>query len=478
METGKLKRTLFGRIIKYLLLAFNIFYFIFIVFITLLVIIKSSVIQKIIESIYSLGTIVRVSLEVPVVIVLVVFSWFFGNFILGLLAFLTRPKKDKSLKVTDSSEVDIYVEKSQTSIKYIPKSNNNKKIKLFLKVFTLISFILFFVSWHIKIIFTYILFRVLRKRIPFYSENKKRINRGVLILFFVSFWFFFPNRTSDSRNYLQSIYFDIKTGDKIKQPIIPYLSSFIGEGDVMAVVSLASYFVPEKYFKGSAVGDIINYNKSTYFINNNFHSFYRELEPKKTPPHNVPFQIMQDMEHYKGIGHYYLHVPNTDKLQDCEVIVFCHGYAGNWLLYPALFAKYTNAIVIAVETPSFSGYFTKKTMNDIMNKILPHAYDQAGISYKKAHLVGLSNGGSAINTSIVNFPNKFKSFTILSASLKNTPRTNKKVHVIYGSNDRSGGIYKNIPKSKYVRHRIEGEDHGLLVAHPDIIFELINKIIE
>ena len=318
---------------------------------------------------------------------------------------------------------------------------------------------------------------VLRRHIPFYNENKEVINRGVFILFFVSFWFLFPNRKSDSDDYIQSVYFDINTRNKIKEPFIPYLSNIVGEGDIMAIVSLSSYFIPENYFRSGAIGDVIKYNKSTYFVNNNFHSFYRKLEPKKTPPHNVPFQIMQDMGYYKDIYHYYLHVPNTDNLQDCEVVVFCHGYAGNWVLYSDLFAKYTNAIIIAVETPSFSGYFSKKTMNNIINIVLPHAYKQVGISYKKPHLVGLSNGGSAINTSIVYYPNKFKSFTILSASLKNNPRTNKKVHIIYGSNDRSGGVNNQIPKTKYIIHRIKGEDHSLIIAQPDTVFELINKII-
>lgn len=351
------------------------------------------------------------------------------------------------------------------------------KLIQILKTFFLIVIILFFVSWHIKIIFVYILFMVLRKHILHYEENKKIINRGVFILFFVLFWFLFPNRTSNSNDYIQSIYFDTKTRNKIRKPFIPHLTNIVGEGDIMAIVSLASYFIPENYFKGSAIGDIVKYNKSTYFINNNFHNFYRKMEPKKTPPHNVPFQIMQDMGYYNDISHYFLHIPNTKNLQDKEVIVFCHGYAGNWLLYPELFAKYTNAIIIAVETPSFSGYFSKKTMTNVINRILPHAYEQVGISYKKPHLVGLSNGGSAINTSIVSYPNKFKSFTILSASLKNTPRTNLKVNIIYGSNDRSGGVNNKIPKSKYIRHRLKGEDHSLMVARPDTIFELINKTI-
>jgi hypothetical protein len=87
--------------------------------------------------------------------------------------------------------------------------------KLILKILSLTEIILFFVSWHIKIIFAWILFLVSRRRIPCYDENKKIINRGVLVLFFVSFWFFFPNRTSNSDDYIQSVYFDTNTRNKM-----------------------------------------------------------------------------------------------------------------------------------------------------------------------------------------------------------------------------------------------------------------------
>jgi pimeloyl-ACP methyl ester carboxylesterase len=350
--------------------------------------------------------------------------------------------------------------------------------KPIIKTIILLVFFLLLVSWHLKIIFLYFLFLAWRKFIPDYQENKKMINRTALAVFVLSFIVLFPDRTADKDDYIQSVYYDKKTGEELGEPFIPYMTNIIGEGEIMTAVSLGSYIVPGDFLKGSALGDVIRYNNSTYFFNNNFHNLYRECESEDTPPHNVPFQIMQDNGFYKDMSHYYLHMPDVENPEDCEVIVYCHGYTGNWVLYSHIFAKYTDAIIIAVETPSFSGYFSGRVMKEIVNKTIPHAFDRMGIPYKKPHIIGLSAGGSAINYAAANYPNTFKSYTILSASLRSYPRTNKKVHVIYGANDRSGGISSKIPKSKYVRHRIKGEDHSLIVARPDITFKLINEIIK
>jgi hypothetical protein len=357
------------------------------------------------------------------------------------------------------------------------KNKQNKKP--IIKVAILLILFLLFTSWHLKIVFLYLIFLSLRQSIPDYKYHKKIINRSALAMFLLSFIIFFPDRTADKDDYIQSVYIDKKTGDEIGEPIIPYLTNIIGEGEIMTAVSIGSYFIPDNIFKGSALGNVINYMQGTYFFNNNFHTKYRELENNEdTPPHNVPFQIMQDMGFYKNINHYYLHIPDVENIEDCEVIVYCHGYTGNWVLYSSLFAEYTNAIIIAVETPSFSGYFSGRAMKNIVQNVIPHAYKRIGIPYKKPHIIGLSNGGSAINYAAANYPKTFQSYTILSASLRSYPKTNKKVHVIYGSKDYSGGISSKIPKSKYVRHRIKGEDHSLLVARPKLTFDLINEIIE
>jgi hypothetical protein len=334
----------------------------------------------------------------------------------------------------------------------------------------------FLVSWHLKIICLYLIFLALKRYIT--PKYRKASVRSAFVLFVVLFIFIFPNRKSDENDHIQSVYFNQDTNEEVNAPILPYMTNIIGEGDIMAFVGLMSKILPpSNYINSSAAHDAIDYSRNTPFLKNNFHMPYRTLERKFPPPHTVPFQLLKGRGWYKNINHYYLHIPN-EKTENTEVIVFCHGYTGNWLLYTELFAQYTDAIIIAVETPDFIGYFSKTTIDNILNTTLHHAYKRIGMKNKKAHLIGLSNGGSAINNSIKYFPNSFKSYTILSASLKNSPAPLTNVNIIYGANDRSSGIRGKISKRKYQKHVISDEDHSLLVSKPDIVMGLINQIIE
>lgn len=85
---NKYKRTLFGRLVKFLFLGFNVFYLIFIIYAIIKLLIR-------VQSPISQGTLESASIGIPFFMVFVVLTWLFGNFILGLLTFFTRPKKIK-----------------------------------------------------------------------------------------------------------------------------------------------------------------------------------------------------------------------------------------------------------------------------------------------------------------------------------------------------------------------------------------------
>ena len=354
-----------------------------------------------------------------------------------------------------------------------------KLIKVLISLL-LITLSILAVSWHLKVLFLYLLFLTLRKHLPYYNNHRKQFNYSALILFLLIFIIMFPNRAAHKNDYIQSIYFHKQTKEVLPEPIIPYLTNIIGEGDVMQAVTLAAKVIsPDNLGRGrsKAIRNVLSYLHRTPMTENNFVQPYREMARKGTPPHNVPFQIARQHGWYSDTEHYFLYIPEGKNPENSEVVVFCHGYSGNWLLYTELFSQYSDAVVIAVETPDFTGNFTKDIMLDIIRTTLPHAFDQIGIPFKKSHLIGLSNGGTAVNNAIRFFSDQFKSYTIISAPLYSEPKTRSKINIIYGENDRSGSVYRNIPKNKYNRHIIKGEDHTLLVSSPDTVFGLINKII-
>lgn len=335
---------------------------------------------------------------------------------------------------------------------------------------------LFVVSLHLKVLLLCILYFTLVKKFSILNERKNRwMAFGLFVLLFI---FTFPDRTSDKTSKYQSIYFDKSTKEEKPMPIVPYLFSFVGEGDGMAIISLVGKFIPtERLSSMSAVSDVFAYIGRVSFFNNNFHLPYRNMAWAGTPPHNVPFQLAQQYGRYKNLNHYFLSIPDVID-EETEVIVFCHGYAGNWLLYSGIFTEHTNAIIISVETPNFSGTFTNNDMRNIVDNVIPHALDRIGQpEKKKIHLVGLSNGTSAINTALRIYPRLFKSYTILSANLYTMPKRSANVYVVYGSNDRSGGVNRSIPRGRYHRHVIPDEDHTLIVSNPQAVFDILKLVL-
>lgn len=344
-------------------------------------------------------------------------------------------------------------------------------------IFTLllVTLMVLAVSFHLKLLFAYIMFFIYRKRIVLKYRNTFTL--AMTIVFLLLFVYLFPDRKSSGSDYIQSVYYDSKTGQQLDMPLLPYISNIVSEGDLMTGATILNKIVHFKnLFRTRPAQDALDYTFNTPFFKNNFHLPYRDLAFKGAPAHNVPFQMLKGLGWYEDIEHYYLHIPEKWDKEKGEVIVFCHGFTGNWLLYTQLLAQNTSAAIIAIETPDFIGYFHPIVLKNVVNNILPHAYKRIGISNVKPHIIGLSNGGSAINYAVTLYPHTFKSYTILSASLNVVPKCNTRVNVIYGADDISGGVRKDIPDNKYIRKAFAGENHALIVSKTEEVYNLIERI--
>ena len=121
------------------------------------------------------------------------------------------------------------------------------------------------------------------------------------------------------------------------------------------------------------------------------------------------------------------------------LLVFCHGYLGNWQLYQGIWKDLDNCIVLSIGTRNLSGIFTSGDIKEIFDFYIP-ALERMGynIDMEQLHLMGLSNGGSAIVSAMhSSYAKKFKSITTVSCNLEGLKRVPCQVNFIGGGKDNS-----------------------------------------
>ena len=121
------------------------------------------------------------------------------------------------------------------------------------------------------------------------------------------------------------------------------------------------------------------------------------------------------------------------------LVVFCHGYLGNWQLYQGIWKDLDNCIVLSIGTRNLSGIFTSGDIKEIFDFYIP-ALERMGynIDMEQLHLMGLSNGGSAIVSAMhSSYAKKFKSITTVSCNLEGLKRVPCQVNFIGGGKDNS-----------------------------------------
>lgn len=104
--------------------------------------------------------------------------------------------------------------------------------------------------------------------------------------------------------------------------------------------------------------------------------------------------------------------------KEYPLVVFCHGYMGNWLGYQGVFKDIDNCIILSIGTKDISGIFKYDEINTIFTKQIPFL-EELGYKIDKdnVHIMGLSNGGSAVKIAYNSFSKKFASITFVSTGM-------------------------------------------------------------
>ena len=155
------------------------------------------------------------------------------------------------------------------------------------------------------------------------------------------------------------------------------------------------------------------------------------------------------------------------------LVVFCHGYLGNWQLYQGVWKDLNDCIILSIGTRDLSGIFTPNDLKDVFTFYIP-ALKRMGynIDEHQLHLVGLSNGGSAIVSAMNSqFARKFKSLTSVSANLVNVRRVPCQVNLIGGGKDAEA----NLLPAQCNQLKALGVDAAIYFKEADGHFILMNE---
>ncbi len=175
----------------------------------------------------------------------------------------------------------------------------------------------------------------------------------------------------------------------------------------------------------------------------------------------------------------YLQLPDK---KSAKLVVFCHGFAGNWKLYQGVLSKLDDCIILTVGTSNITGLYEKSDLDKIFTNYIPYL-EEKGYAIKSVNIVGLSNGVSAVSRAIKWYPTKFDSYTAISGSLIYLSKVSGSINFIGGSNDHSSG---KMP----AQHRQCGrmgiksklyfptDDHFLLANRTDEVIKTLREIIQ
>ena len=360
--------------------------------------------------------------------------------------------------------------------------------KIFLTII-LVAVFLFFASLLYRTVILIFILLIWRKPLAGLIPEKYRrwTMRAVWATMILLVWVALPRWRIDTSDRVRLIYFD-KNGQAVHPPLSQYLLNvLIPESEVVNLGITAVKYAPSAIGKLQLATSLVNQAQND--IGNgkigNFFSTYRSLG-LNTPMSGGYAQMFNDNLGTDDRAFYLCNPVNFNSERTYSLVVFCHGYMGNWQLYQGIWKGLENAVVMSIGTKGISGIFSTADINNIFDFYMP-MLERMGykIDRSKIHLMGLSIGGSAVNAAVSSpLCAKFKSTTFISCGLKKAAKYPWQINFIGGGRD---GMATGMPsrcqqlKSMGVDADIffdPDDNHYVLVNHRKEIINFLNKRFE
>lgn len=341
---------------------------------------------------------------------------------------------------------------------------------------------LFFVSWFYRIIVLMLVACVWRNEIKSIKPWGYKAVIGVLL---VSMFCVLPRYRYNTNDRVRLIYQDEK-GNPEHPPFAHYLFNvFFPEEEICNIAIWGARIASDVLPVADWIIKEFDYDDKK----GNVRKFCRPFKQLNRSGEFMMSGTTSQMFNMIGIGNtqsvYLIEPKNYDENKEYPVVFFMHGYLGNWKLYAGLLKDLEDCIVLSAGTNTWSGIYTKSDINELFSKQLPFLKKMGyKVDSDNLHIIGLSNGGSAVNIAYNSFSKKFKTITFISTGIYQTYPISSKVLLIGGGKDHSSGslpgAYRKL-KSNGTKTDLfwdNEETHFLMVNRSKDVMDFINKEIQ
>jgi hypothetical protein len=347
------------------------------------------------------------------------------------------------------------------------------------KTIILAILFIFFASWFYKIVVLMFLAHLWRRDI---KAKEGWGYKAIMIVLLLSMFCVLPRYRFNTSDRVQLIYQD-KNGIPEYPPITQYLINvFFPEEEICNFGIWAARIVPNLIPVNNWILEEFTYDDKKGNIGNFYRPFNRLNWNGLFMMSGTTSQVcnMIGIDNTQSV--YLIKPKNYNENKEYPIVFFMHGFLGNWKLYTGILKGLEDCIVLCVGTKTWSGIYTKHDINSLFAKQIPFLENLGyKIDENNLHIMGLSNGGSAVNVAYNNFSNKFKTITFISTRINQTYPISSKVLLIGGGKDHSSSslhsAYRTL-KSNETETDLYWNDedsHFIFVNRADEIIEFMNK---
>ena len=351
-----------------------------------------------------------------------------------------------------------------------------------MRIFKTITFailFLFFASWFYKILVLMLVALVWRKEI---KAKKEWGFKAVMFSLLLALFCVMPRYRYNTSDRVQLIYQDDR-GNPEYPPITHYLVNvFLPEEEICNFGIWGARLAPKSIPLAGWILEEFKHDDAKGNIDNFYRPFRRLNRSGLFMMSGTTSQVCNMLGVDDTQSVYLIEPKHYDNDKEYPVVFFMHGFLGNWKLYTGLLKDLEDYIVLCVGTRTWSGIYTKSDINALFTRQLPFLENMGyNINRDQLHIIGLSNGGSAVNVAYNYFSSRFTTITFISTGIHQTYPIPSKVLLIGGGKDHSSGTLRGAHRklksngSKTELYWDDEETHFILVNHADEIMEFLNK---